>query len=88
MKVVMRCWIPVLVLVSFLPVLQARDDQQLALAQKAKVDFDRVVLALLAPLPDTAACAQSQAAILSISPQRISLYYIFEKGIAWRPARR
>src|SRR6516164_5894765 len=46
----------------------ARDDQRVALTTKAQLDFDRVSLSVQPPLGDTATCAQSQAALLSISP--------------------
>jgi tetratricopeptide (TPR) repeat protein len=73
----MRFWAPVLV---FLTLLHARDDEKLALSLKAQTDFDRVSLAASPPLADTATCAQSQAAILSVSaPEDQSLLH-YRKG--------
>jgi tetratricopeptide (TPR) repeat protein len=60
----MRYWVPTLV---FLTLLHARDDEKLALSIKAQSDFDRVNLAVSPTLADAANCAQSEAAILSVS---------------------
>jgi tetratricopeptide (TPR) repeat protein len=57
--------------------LLASDDPQLATALKAQSDFERVELAPRPRIPDAAACAQSQAAALAVSPpeERSLLYY-------------
>jgi tetratricopeptide (TPR) repeat protein len=48
-------------------VLAAAEPPQLALSLKAEADFDRVMLAALPPLHDTASCVQSQAALLPLA---------------------
>jgi tetratricopeptide (TPR) repeat protein len=45
----------------------AADEQQLALALKAQIDFDRVELAAVPQLKDTSACVLSQAAVLPVT---------------------
>jgi tetratricopeptide (TPR) repeat protein len=71
---VVRYWIAAL---TFAAVLPARDDERLALSLKAQSDFERVALAPMPSLPETAACAQSVSAILSVSsPEEfVSLHY-------------
>ena len=58
----------------------ARDDQRVALTTKAQLDFDRVSLSVQPPLGDTATCAQSQAALLSISPPEDLAELHYRKG--------
>src|SRR5437867_9942020 len=73
----MRVWVPALVFIS---VLSARDEQQLALSLKAQADFERVELAAIPSLPDTQACAQSQAAVLSVAaPEDLATLH-YRKG--------
>jgi tetratricopeptide (TPR) repeat protein len=57
--------------------LLASDDPQLAIALKAQSDFERVEMAPRPRIPDAAACGQSQAAALAVSPpeERSLLYY-------------
>jgi tetratricopeptide (TPR) repeat protein len=73
----MRFWAPALV---FLTLLHARDDEKLALSLKAQTDFDRVNLSGYPSLAETAACAQSQAAILSVSPPEDQALLHYRKG--------
>jgi tetratricopeptide (TPR) repeat protein len=73
----MRIWVPPLV---FLTLLHARDDEKLALSLKAQVDFDRVLLAVSPGLSDTATCAQSEAAILSVSAPEEQALLHYRKG--------
>ena len=55
----------------------AADEQQLALALKAQIDFDRVELAAVPQLKDTSACVLSQAAVLPVtaSPELSLIHY-------------
>src|SRR5262249_28339325 len=56
------------------------DENLLALALRAQTDFDRVELAAVPSLPDTLACAQSQAMVLPVTrPAELSLIY-YRKG--------
>jgi tetratricopeptide (TPR) repeat protein len=58
----------------------AADEQQVALMLKAQSDFDRVQLAAVPPLRDTAACIQTQAAMLPVAlPEDLPLVH-FRKG--------
>jgi tetratricopeptide (TPR) repeat protein len=58
----------------------AADEQQLALTIKAQTDFDRVQLAATPPLRDTAACIQTQAALVPVAlPEDLPLVH-FRKG--------
>jgi tetratricopeptide (TPR) repeat protein len=60
--------------------LHARNDERLTLSIKAQGDFERVFLAVSPALAETSACAQSQAAILSVSaPEEQSLLH-YRKG--------
>jgi tetratricopeptide (TPR) repeat protein len=70
----------VLISVAFTGLLFARDDQQLALTIKAQSDFDRVTMSVAPPLGDTATCAQSQAAVLSVSPPEDLALLRYRKG--------
>ncbi len=64
----------------FIPVLFAADEQQLALALRAQIDFDRAALAATPQLPDAERCIQSQAALLSVTrPNELSLVH-YRKG--------
>jgi tetratricopeptide (TPR) repeat protein len=76
MNAMRRLVLPLLLISPLL----ARDDQQLALALKAQTDFDRVAGSILAPFPETAACAQSQAAILSVSLPEDQSQLHYRKG--------
>src|SRR5262245_28352695 len=70
----MRIWpgIPVL-LTLFGTILYGRDEEKLALVNKAQTDFDRVALSWSPSLSDTATCAQSQAALLPVgTPEELS----------------
>jgi tetratricopeptide (TPR) repeat protein len=59
----------------------AADPQQLALELKAQSDFDRVQLAPIPSLADTASCVQSQAAVLPVTaPEDLALFE-FRKGL-------
>jgi tetratricopeptide (TPR) repeat protein len=73
----MRYWVTALV---FITSLHARDDEKLALLLRAQTDFDRVNLAVSPPFADTAACAQSQAAILSVSAPEEQAVLHYRKG--------
>src|SRR5215475_10997684 len=58
----------------------AADEQQIALMLKAQSDFDRVQLAVSPPLRDTAACIQTQAALMTVAqPEDLPLVH-FRKG--------
>src|SRR5215471_12645745 len=58
----------------------AADEQQIALMLKAQSDFDRVQLAVAPPLRDTAACIQTQAALMTVAqPEDLPLVH-FRKG--------
>src|SRR5215468_7939962 len=68
------------VVLVFLTCLHARDEEHLALALKAQTDFERVFLPVFPSLSDTATCAQSQAAILSVgAPEEQSVLH-YRKG--------
>src|SRR3954447_15300072 len=73
----MTVWIRTFFVVS---TLYAADSQQLTLALKAQADYDKVALAPIPQLADTANCVQSQAAALPLSaPEESSLLY-FRRG--------
>jgi len=59
--------------------LSAADDQ-LALTLKAQSDFDRVELAAVPQLRDTAACVQTQAALLSVAAREEAPLVHYRKG--------
>src|SRR5579872_3187923 len=73
----MRCLI--LTLLASLAA-SAADEAQLALTIKAQTDFDRVQLAAVAPLRDTLACIQSQAALLPVATRADLPLIHFRKG--------
>jgi tetratricopeptide (TPR) repeat protein len=60
--------------------LQAADERQLALALQAQADFDRVGAAAMAQPRDTAACIQSQAAVLPGAAPEERALILFRKG--------
>jgi tetratricopeptide (TPR) repeat protein len=74
----MRYWAPTLV---FLTLLHARDDEKLALSLKAQSDFERVNLAATPTLAATATCAQSEAAILSVSESEEQALLHYRKAV-------
>jgi tetratricopeptide (TPR) repeat protein len=60
--------------------LYAADERQLALGLAAQSGFDRVALAAVPQLRDTASCVQAQAAVLPVaSPEELPLVH-FRKG--------
>lgn len=74
---VMRLWVAPLL---FTAALTARDEDRLALSLKAQSDFDRVALSAMPSLPETAACAQSVSAVLSVGlAEDLSLLH-YRKG--------
>ena len=74
---VMRLWPLFLVLITCLA---ARDELQQALFLKAQSDFERVELAALPLLPESAACAQSQSAVISVAlPEELAALH-YRKG--------
>lgn len=74
---IVRLWAAV---PMFAAVLAARDDDRLALTLKAQSDFERVALSPMPSLPDTAACAQSLSAILSVAaPEELAGFH-YRKG--------
>jgi tetratricopeptide (TPR) repeat protein len=75
-----RCPPLAVISVIFSGCLAARDDLQLALSLKAQTDFDRVALSAAPPLADTATCAQSQAAMLAVSPPEDLALLHYRKG--------
>jgi tetratricopeptide (TPR) repeat protein len=71
--------VPIFTLVAA-TMLFAADEQQLALMLKAQSDFDRVLLAAVPPLRDTATCIQTQAAMLTVAlPEDLPVVH-FRKG--------
>ncbi|MBZ5581349.1 MAG: hypothetical protein LAQ30_03940 [Acidobacteriia bacterium] len=60
--------------------LRAADEQELALALKAQTDFDHVELAAVPVLRDTAACVQSQAALLPLAAREEVPLVHYRKG--------
>src|ERR1700674_398543 len=68
------------VLLGVVPVLFGADEQELALAIRAQSDLERVELPPLPQLQDTARCAQSQAALLSVAPRAELALIHFRKG--------
>ncbi len=60
--------------------LNGADQRQLALALEAQSQFDRVAAAPLPSLPQTEACRQSQAALLSVAPPEEAPLLSFRKG--------
>jgi tetratricopeptide (TPR) repeat protein len=73
----MRFWAIGLVLLTCL---HARDEERLALSLKSQTDFERVLLAPLPTLSDTATCAQSQAAMISIGTPEEQPVLHYRKG--------
>lgn len=69
-----------LLLLGSLGVLRAADEQQLALAQRAQSDFDRVEQATGPALPDATRCEQSEAAWLTVAPATDLSPIHFRKG--------
>ena len=69
-----------LLLLAGLSVLRAADEQQLALAQRAQTDFDRVEHAPGPALPDATRCEQSEAAWLTVAPPTDLAPVHFRKG--------
>ncbi len=73
----MRVWV---LTVFTAATLFAADEQRLALALKARSEFDRVERAATAELRDTIACTQTQAALLPVtSPEELPLIH-YRKG--------
>jgi tetratricopeptide (TPR) repeat protein len=63
-----------ILVLAALPALAAGDPVQLALVARAQSDFDRVQLSAAPALVDTAACLQSQAAVLAVTaPESVPL---------------
>ena len=60
--------------------MHAADEQQLALAQRAQTDFERVQQTAGLALPDTTRCEQSEAAWLTIAPPADRSPAHFRKG--------
>ena len=60
--------------------LYGRDEEKLALINKAQADFDRVALSVSPSLSDTATCAQSQAALLPVSTPEEQSAVHYHKG--------
>ncbi|HLK66963.1 MAG TPA: hypothetical protein VKU19_26200 [Bryobacteraceae bacterium] len=58
----------------------AADEQRLALTLKAQTEFDRVTLAASPDLRDTLACAQTQAALLPLTPPEDLATIHYRKG--------
>lgn len=71
--------VPILTLAAVL-VLQAADERQLALALQAQSDFDRVEVEVTAQPRDTAACIQSQAAVLPVAAPEERSLILLRKG--------
>ena len=69
-----------LLILGGLCALRAADEQQLALAQRAQSDFDRVEQTASLALPDTTRCEQSEAAWLTIAPPADLSPAHFRKG--------
>ena len=69
-----------LLILGGLCALRAADEQQLALAQRAQSDFDRVQQTAGLALPDTTRCEQSEAAWLTIAPPADLSPAHFRKG--------
>ena len=65
----------------------AADEQQIALMLKAQSDFDRVQLAVSPPLRDTAACIQTQAALMTVASRKTCPWCISARAIAPWPGR-
>jgi tetratricopeptide (TPR) repeat protein len=70
----------VLLFLAVTPLLTRSDEQQLALELRAQSDFDRVESPASPQLPDTARCAQSQAALLPVAPRTEIALVHFRKG--------
>jgi tetratricopeptide (TPR) repeat protein len=71
--------VPVLTLLAVMA-LQAANEGQLALALQAQSDFDRVEAAATPQPRDTAACVQSQAAVLPVAAAEERPLILFRKG--------
>jgi len=69
-----------LLLLGGLTPLYAADEQQVALAQRAQTDFDRVEQATAPALPDATRCEQSEAAWLTVAPPTDLAPIHFRKG--------
>jgi tetratricopeptide (TPR) repeat protein len=71
--------VPILTLAAVLA-LQAADERQLALALQAQSEFERVEAEVTAQPRDTAACIQSQAALLPVAAPEERSLILFRKG--------
>ena len=69
-----------LLILGGLSALRAADELQLALAQRAQTDFDRVERAPGPALPDATRCEQSEAAWLTVAPPTDLAPVHFRKG--------